>query len=127
MLNFIRRLFIWWEGHTIGTQFAIWRFGKKVGEDQFGNCYFENKDGSRRWVMYVGEADPTKIPAGWHSWMHHTSNECPVDVDYQPKEWEAEHTPNYTGTAKAYRPRGSMASTQDSAELEPGYSSWSPE
>lgn len=127
MINIIRRLFIWWEGHTFGTQFTIWRKGTKVGEDQFGNCYYESKDSVRRWVMYNGEADPTMIPAGWHSWMHHTSDVCPADVTYTPKEWEAEHTPNPTGSAQAYRPRGSIAATGDSKELAPGYSAWSPE
>ncbi len=35
------QIFTWWNGSTIGTRFHTWRFGKRVGEDQFGNVYYE--------------------------------------------------------------------------------------
>ena len=31
-------------------------FGKKVGEDNYGNKYYQNKNGSR-WVIFKGEID----------------------------------------------------------------------
>ena len=39
VLNFIKRIFVWWDGQTLGTQLWTWRNGKKVGEDAMGNIY----------------------------------------------------------------------------------------
>jgi len=37
MKNLLVQIFTWWNGQTIGTRFATWRFGKRVGEDELGN------------------------------------------------------------------------------------------
>jgi hypothetical protein len=50
VLNFIKRIFTWWDGQTLGTQLWTWRNGKKVGEDGLGNIYYTNTAGTRRWV-----------------------------------------------------------------------------
>ena len=33
VLNFVNRIFTWWNGQTLGTQLWTWRKGQKVGED----------------------------------------------------------------------------------------------
>ena len=37
---------------------------KKIGIDEFGNEYFEKKNG-KRFVIYNGKAEATKIPFEW--------------------------------------------------------------
>src|SRR5690606_39983243 len=58
MKKFWTQFFTWWNGQTLGTRFHTWRHGKRVGEDQAGNVYYEggvNSDGrTRRWVIYNG-------------------------------------------------------------------------
>ena len=48
-------------------------FGKFKGKDYFGNKYYQNKSG-KRWIIYNGEVDATKIPNEWYSWMHYLNN-----------------------------------------------------
>ncbi len=53
---------------------GTWRFGELVGEDEQGNRYYRTKgrkiDPSlgfeRRWVVYNGYAEATRIPTAWH-------------------------------------------------------------
>ena len=40
-------------------------------KDNSGNKYYESKKG-KRWVIYNGEVEASKIPNEWYSWMHHT-------------------------------------------------------
>ena len=35
-MNFLVKIFTWWNGQTIGTQFFTWRKGRRVGEDSRG-------------------------------------------------------------------------------------------
>ena len=78
-MNLLKQIFTWWNGQTIGTRFHTWRFGTRVGEDEFGNVYYQGgaKDSegrTRRWVIYNGYAEASAIPPGWHGWMHHRTD-----------------------------------------------------
>ncbi len=94
MKTFLLRLFTWWSGTTIGTEFHTWRFGEKVGEDEFGNVYYQTRGGAkdpalgivRRWVVYKGETEATKVPPGWHAWLRHTRQDLPVDDGYVSRD-----------------------------------------
>lgn len=77
-------------------------FGIKVGMDDFGNSYYQNRKKNKRWVIYNGIKETTKIPPEWHIWMHYTVNEIPQQKKL--KKWQKKHTPNYTGTDFAYYP-----------------------
>lgn len=95
--------------NSIQTRLATWFLGSLVGEDAFGNRYYQEKiifgkfnRPLRRWVLYNGTPDPTTIPSEWYGWMHFT-NESPI-LDYYPHAWQKDHQPNLTGTPKAYRP-----------------------
>lgn len=76
-------------------------FAKKVGEDQFGNKYFETKgqdylNRTKRYVIYNGKVEATKVPPMWHAWLHHSVEELP---NTDPKfTWQENFTPNLTGT-----------------------------
>src|SRR6201996_6804981 len=112
MKLFFLKIFTWWNGQTFGTQLWTWRFGELVGEDEQGNRYFRTKGGTidptlgfqRRWVVYNGYAEATRIPPAWHGWLHHTVDVAPTEESYTPREWEKPHRPNMTGTPAAYRP-----------------------
>ena len=70
MKLFLLKFFTWWNGQTFGTQLWTWRFGELVGQDEQGNRYYRTKGRKidptlgfeRRWVVYNGYAEATKIP-----------------------------------------------------------------
>ena len=39
-MNFLKELFAWWTGNTIGTRLYTWRHGNRVGTDSFGSVYY---------------------------------------------------------------------------------------
>ncbi|WP_319773465.1 NADH:ubiquinone oxidoreductase subunit NDUFA12 [Breoghania sp.] len=127
MKTFLLQIFTWWNGQTLGTRFFTWRKGQFVGEDQFGNKYYRTRDNARRWVIYNGVAEPSTIPAGWNGWMHHRVDTPPTEDDYQPKSWQQPHQPNLTGTARAYRPHGSILTPESRPQVSGDYDAWSPE
>ncbi|WP_176084176.1 NADH:ubiquinone oxidoreductase subunit NDUFA12 [Martelella sp. HB161492] len=130
MAGFLTKMFIWWSGSTIGTDVFTRRFGKKVGEDEFGNVYYEGSKSTygltRRWVIYKGYADASSIPPGWHGWMHHRTDTPPTKDNYQPREWQKPHIPNRTGTATAYLPPGSLAAAGERPKVTGDYDAWTP-
>jgi NADH:ubiquinone oxidoreductase subunit len=123
--NNIKRIFTWWDGQTLGTQLWTWRKGRKVGEDAQGNIFYTNADGSRRWVIYKGEAEASKVGPEWHGWLHHTWDEPPTKVALPHKSWEKPHLENMTGTALAYAPAGSIRRPAPVARAD--YEPWKPE
>ncbi|TDQ66440.1 NADH:ubiquinone oxidoreductase subunit [Maritalea mobilis] len=127
MKQFLAELFIWWHGQTLGTRLHTALHGQFVGEDEAGNRYFKSKKGDRRWVLYNGPAEASRIPSGWHGWMHHRTDITPVDKKYDARSWELPHKPNMTGTAHAYRPKGSMLNDQSRPDVTGDYDAWSPE
>lgn len=119
------RVLTWWNSQTIGTQFWTWRNGKKVGEDAEGNVFYQNKDGSRRWVIYAGEAEASRVSPEWHGWLHHTWAEPPTETPLPHKPWEKEHLANLTGTPGAYHPDGSLYFAEPASRRD--YDAWQPE
>ena len=43
MLTLLKEIFTWWNHQTLGTRLFTLFFGKLVGEDDFGNKYYESK------------------------------------------------------------------------------------
>ena len=122
----IKRIFTWWDGQSFGTQLWTSRNGTKVGEDDQGNIFYQNADASRRWVIYNGYAEASAIPPGWHGWMHHRTDTPPSQESYEPREWQLPHKQNLTGTARAYRPQGSIYTTESRPVVTGDYDAWSP-
>ena len=73
-MGFLTKALTWWNGQTLNTQFHTWLYGKRVGEDEFGNIYYSAKSGARRWVIFNGESEASRVSAQWHGWLHHTSD-----------------------------------------------------
>ncbi|HVW58338.1 MAG TPA: NADH:ubiquinone oxidoreductase subunit NDUFA12 [Rhizobiaceae bacterium] len=130
MLKFLLEFFTWWNGQTLGTRFFTWRFGKRVGEDEFGNVYYEGTTDSegrtRRWVIYKGYSEASDIPPGWHGWIHHRVDVPPTEENYKPREWQKPHLPNLTGTTAAYRPKGSILGQSRRPRVDGDYDAWTP-
>ena len=128
MKNFLLQFFTWWNGQTLGTRFFTWRKGELVGTDDQGNRYYRSKAASgrreRRWVIYHGLAEASRIPPGWHGWIHYRTDQPPGD--YTPREWQKPHEPNLTGTAYAYRPPGSILRERPTTPGGPDYEPWKP-
>tara|TARA_B100000945_G_C20416754_1_gene615567 strand:- start:2545 stop:2907 length:363 start_codon:yes stop_codon:yes gene_type:complete len=103
MLTIFEEIFIWWNRQTLGTRIYTLIFGKCVGQDEFGNKYYQNKKNSR-WVIYKDEIDASKIPVEWYSWIHFTNNKIEKIHKFEKYKWQKSHKYNQTGTNKAYNP-----------------------
>jgi NADH:ubiquinone oxidoreductase subunit len=126
------RLFAWWNGATIGALYDISRRGRVVGEDEQGNTYYEERKPSldgrpRRWVVYNGYAEPSRIPPDWFGWMHYTLDEPPTVRALPRKAWEKPHVPNLSGTPFAWHRRGSLASPLPRTPTVSDYQPWRPD
>jgi len=125
IMTSIKRLFTWWDGPTYGTQFFTWRRGEKVGQDAGGNIYYRNHDDSRRWVIFHGSNEASKVSPDWHGWLHRTWDAPPTEKPLPHQAWEKPHLQNLTGTAAAYAPAGSIRRATPVARQD--YEAWSPE
>ena len=125
LMTSLVRAVTWWNGQTLNTQLWTWRNGVKIGEDSQGNIFYENKDKTRRWVIFNGEAEASRVDPDWHGWLHHTWDSPPTEKPLQHKDWQKPHQENLTGTALAYAPQGSIRRAEPTPRSD--YEAWSPE
>ena len=138
-MGFFGKIFTWWDGATLGTALNSALSGEKVGSDAQGNAYFRAKKRygkghpfagrERRWVIYNGANDASRVPAEWHGWLHGAFADgadggVPESNLPPPRIWEVDYTPNATGTAAAYLPGGARGERQAATG---DYEAWSPE
>jgi NADH:ubiquinone oxidoreductase subunit len=124
-MYFLKRLLTWWNSQTLGTQLFTSRRGVRVGADAQGNVYYQTKDAKRRWVIFNGEMEASRVTPDWHGWLHHTWDQTPEDAPLVHKAWEKPHLENLTGTAAAYAPPGSIRRSAPVAKSD--YEAWTPE
>ncbi|RUS59268.1 NADH:ubiquinone oxidoreductase subunit NDUFA12 [Pseudorhodobacter sp. E13] len=124
-MYFLKRLLTWWNSQTISTQIFTWRKGQKVGEDEQGNIYYQTADGKRRWVIFNGEIEATRVNPDWHGWLHFTWDTTPSEAPLVKKSWEKPHQENLTGTDATYAPAGSIRRPAPVARSD--YEAWQPE
>jgi len=103
--------------------------GQFIGQDVYGNKYYQDKrvrdNGKhRRWIVYQGDVEASKVPPQWHAWLHYVVDTLPTakTVSYS---WEKPHQRNLTGTKFAYKPsnwakKGAVVTQHD-------YEAWQPE
>ncbi len=125
ILNTLNRAMTWWNGQTLNTQFYTWRKGQRVGEDDQGNIFYQTGDGKKRWVIFNGEAEASRVSPDWHGWLHHTWDDPPTEAPVPHKDWEKPHQENLTGTAAAYSPPGSIRRADPVKRRD--YEAWQPE
>lgn len=116
---------------TIVTLFTNRLQGRRVGKDASGNVYYEQRLAltsrrRRRWVVYRGVADASRVPPLWHGWLHYTCDEPPGKTAEDPPAWRKEHMPNVTGTAQAYRPPGHTLEGGRRDKATGDYEPWTP-
>jgi NADH:ubiquinone oxidoreductase subunit len=114
---------------TIGTWLFTKMRGDPVGTDAEGNRYYQDKRpiaGRRRkrWVIYNGVAEASRVPAEWHGWLHYTTDALPPADGVARKTWQKDHLPNLTGTHHAYLPPGHAQAVGDKPK--PPYEAWRP-
>ncbi len=129
-MGLLAKIFTWWDGATIGTSLFSARNGESVGEDIFGNIYYRHKKSAKgvdkRWVIYNGANDASRVPPEWHGWLHHSYDEIPQSHLPQARIWEKQPTGNLTGTADAYRPAGALEAGGVRAKATGDYEPWNP-
>ncbi|MGE0179073.1 MAG: NADH:ubiquinone oxidoreductase subunit NDUFA12 [Sphingomonas sp.] len=126
-MGLFKNLFTWWEGASVTTAWFSWRHGRGVGEDQFGNRYFEARKGGRRWVIYSGSNDVSRVPPEWYSWLTGQLEGPPDEVLPPPPAFLRQPTPNLTGTPAAYRPPGALERGGRRAAATGDYQAWTPD
>ncbi len=112
-------------------------FGENVGTDEYGNSYYRSKPtrgnigrigSERRWVIFNGKAEPSKVPPYWHGWLHHNTDELPSNDDQTPVHaWHKPHMPNLSGTKLAYYPSGHIRSGAKRSKATGDYTPWTPD
>jgi NADH:ubiquinone oxidoreductase subunit len=130
-MSIFGKIFTWWDGATIGTSLFSAMNGEHVGTDGQGNKYYRSAKKTvegleRRWVIYIGANDASRVPAEWHGWLHHSYDAVPESHLPPPRIWEADYTPNATGTAQAYRPAGALERGGKRAAATGDYEAWTP-
>ena len=85
--------------------------GELVGEDKYGNKYYQNNRyfyGRNRWVIYNKNTgvdyDGSMIPGEWFGWMHHKTDIPPTVKAPVHYPWMVDHDANPSATKKAYVP-----------------------
>ncbi len=128
----LKWIFTWWNGAALGALFDIGRRGALVGEDEQGNRYYEERRPSlegrkRRYVIYNGLSEASRVSPDWHGWLHYTFDEPPTVAPLKRQVWEKPHEPNFTGTVRAYRPKGSLARGGVRQASTADYEAWTPD
>jgi NADH:ubiquinone oxidoreductase subunit len=127
-MGFWSKTFTWWNGDTWGTKLFTWRFGNEVGKDDAGNVYYQSKQNPRRrWVIYNGNNDGSRVPPAWQLWLKGTIDDLPDEALPPVRKWQKEPLPNLTGTMAAFRPDGALGSGKVRPAATGDYQPWIPE
>lgn len=112
--NIFLLLTTWWNGKTLSLMLFTRRHGTLIGADQFGNQYYQHASSKdilhKRWVVYNGYADASRIPPSWKAWLYDEACDPPDNSPDTRKPWIMPYEENLTGTPEAYKPKGSQFS-----------------
>ena len=116
---------------TLGTRLFTLLRGDLVGTDSAGNKYYKDRRAAkgrreRRWVIYAGAVEASSVPADWHGWLHHRTDEPGSGRAADKRPWQKEHQPNLTGTEAAYRPPGHVLKGGKREKATGDYEAWRP-
>ncbi len=103
-------------------------FAKNVGKDEYGNSYYTKKNASpknnyrqRRFVIYKGIVEASKVPQEWNAWLHHVTDTPPIEK--KKLSWFKDHSPNLTGSPFAYE----YKDQKKQKKVKNIYTVWSPD
>jgi NADH:ubiquinone oxidoreductase subunit len=127
-MGFLASIFTWWTGAGWTTRRFTKSKGREVGRDAAGNLYYQHKDApSRRWVIYNGSNDASRVPPQWNSWLRGQIDDVPDRALPPPRLFEKPGLPNLSGTGETYRPAGSLARGGKRAAATGDYQAWTPD
>lgn len=127
-MGFFGKIFTWWNGATVGTSMFTSLSGKEVGRDDDGNVYYEHKkDKRRRWVIYEGNNDGSRVPPAWQAWLRGTIDDLPEKSLPPVRPFQQKPEPNLTGTMAAFRPDGALGSGKARPASTGDYQPWTPD
>ena len=92
---------------------VIFLTSKHIGLDSCKNNYYVSLDKDylgrcRRFVIYNGVPDPSKIPPLWNAWLRYAIQDFPsYNNSY---EWQTPFVCNLTGTSMSYKPSNTASS-----------------
>ena len=115
---------------NLGTFLYTMIYGNLVGVDELGNKYYCNSNNfddfnSKRWVIFKGEIEASKIPPHWHAWLHKSIDVAPLNYRHK-YNWQKEHKSNMTGTKEAYYPSSHPLSKSEKNIEKKEYETWKP-
>jgi len=117
---------------NLGTILYTWFKGNFVGTDKEGNKYYTNSKNykakeAKRWVVFNGEIEASRVPPHWHAWLHKMTDEPPIHYVHS-YNWQKDHNANQTGTSNAYYPSSHpLSKSSENFKPKPDYESWKPE
>ena len=126
-MGLLKQLFTWWDGATLTTALSMRLNARQVGSDGLGNIYYAAKKGGRRFVVYNGANDPSRIPPEWYAWLHRMIDDVPDQTLPPPPKFLREAEPNRTGTPLAYRPSGALELGAQRPAASGDYEAWTPD
>lgn len=112
------------------TRIHLIFFARFIGEDEYRNKYFQSNKRKdylsryKRFCIFNGKVEASKIPAEWHSWMHYNA-EAPIS--YKKQFWMKSHTPVLTGTVYAFTPNSNSSTNiyeKTNAKKNQNYTPW---
>ena len=103
--------------------------GQLVGQDPEGNRFYKERRPTKgrrekRWVVFKGEVEASRIQPEWHAWLHYTSD-APLTGAVR-QTWQKSHIPNGTGTDQAYLPPGHDRRGGNRPKAVGDYQAWTP-
>ena len=116
---------------SFSTRLYTWLYGKCVGTDEIGNKYYinskvQNISKQKRWVIFNGEIEASKIPPHWHAWLHKSVDQPPTNYSHK-YSWQKDHKQNMTGTKEAhFPPSNPLSKDYKPGQIKADYESWSP-
>ena len=127
-MGLLANAFTWCNGASWGTSIFSRRHGEEAGRDEAGNVYFKHRrDSARRWVIYVGANDSSRVSPGWNAWLRGTIDDVPDKSLPERRAFEEPPQPNLTGSDQAWRPAGSIRSGGQRPAATGDYSAWTPD
>mgnify|MGYP001223405801 FL=1 len=116
---------------NLGTILYTWLYGRLVGEDKFKNKYYSSSSNfldlkAKRWVIFKGDIEATKVPPHWHAWLHKSIDKPPLDYKHI-YPWQKDHEQNMTGTSEAYYPKSHpLSKSHEDQSSKDTYETWDP-
>ncbi len=118
-----------WQGKmNIISKLRIWFTSDYVGQDEFDHTYYMSRTKDylgrrKRYVIYNGIVEASKVPPMWHAWLHHLTNDVPLRGKGSNYGWQSGFIPNLTGTKLAYLPNGAKGARD---RVLADYKRWTP-